>query len=65
MERGEGGVEGGAVKESAAAANVAVRVRPPVGGRSLVLRITVQKEGGRARWYLFGQHTQQPLPDLA
>ena len=38
-------MEGGAVKESAAAANV-VAVRPPVGGRSLVLRITVQKEGG-------------------
>ena len=56
-------MEGGAVKESAAAANV-VAVRQPVGGRSLVLRITVQKEGGRARWYLFGQHTQQP-PDLA
>ena len=57
-------MEGGAVKESAAAANV-VAARPPVGGRSLVLRITVQKEGERARWYLFGQHTQQPLPDLA
>ena len=40
-------MEGGAVKESAAAANV-VAVRPPVGGRSLVRSSDNGAERGRA-----------------